>query len=366
MSIFILKVYAIISSYTFENLYKDFNIWINMNEARFKKVSISILIILLIVLGFIVLQPIIISIIIGMIIAYIFYPIYQKILFVVRIRNIAAIVLCILIILLIFLPLWFIMPIIVKQTIGFYSFTQKANIVPVLQEIFPTLFSSETFSREFGVAVNNLISKFVNIFISSLSSIIVNFPSLIIKIFVVFFVVFFTVRDAQILKEYVKSISPFGNHIEEKLAKNFIGITSGVIYGYIIVGIIQGILTGIGLFVAGVPNSLLWTFIAILFSIIPFIGPYFVWVPAAVYLLVTGDVVAGVGLALYGALFLSWIDNVLRIYFVTRKVKVHAVVVFTGMIGGLLVLGVSGLILGPLILSYLISMIDLYKIKKLF
>ena len=337
-----------------------------MNEPQFKKLSISVLIVLLIVLGFIILRPILVSIIIGMIIAYIFYPIYQKILFVVRVRNVAAFILCVLIILLIFLPLWFIMPIIVRQTIEFYSFTQKADIVPVLQDIFPALFSSETFSREFGVAINNLISRFVNLFISSLSSLIVNFPSLIIKIFVVFFVVFFTVRDAQILKEYVKSASPLGNHIEEKLAKNFVGITSGVIYGYIIVGMIQGILTGFGLFIAGVPNSLLWTFIAILFSIIPYIGPYFVWVPAAVYLLVTGNVAAGIGLTLYGALFLSWIDNVLRIYFVTRRVKVHAVIVFTGMIGGLLVLGVSGLIIGPLILSYLISMVELYKIKKLF
>lgn len=301
-----------------------------------------------------------------MILAYIFYPIYQKILFVVRVRNIAAFVLCIIIISLIFLPLWFIMPIIVKQTIEFYSFTQKTDIVPVLQQIFPALFSSETFSREFGVAINNLISKFVNLFINSLTSIIVNFPSLIIKIFVVFFIVFFTVRDAQTLKEYIKSISPLGNDIEDKLSKNFVGITSGVIYGYIIVGIIQGILTGLGLFVAGVPNSLLWTFVAILFSIIPYVGPYFVWVPAAVYLLVIGKVVAGVGLTLYGGLFVSWIDNVLRIYFVTRKVKVHAVIVFTGMIGGLLVLGPSGLILGPLILSYLISMVELYKVKKLF
>ncbi|MBI2449869.1 AI-2E family transporter [Candidatus Pacearchaeota archaeon] len=337
-----------------------------MNEAQFKKLSISVLIVLLIVLGFIILRPIIISIIIGMIIAYIFYPIYQKILFVVKIRNIAAFILCVLIIALIFLPLWFITPIIVRQTIEFYSFTQKANIVPVMQQIFPTLFSSETFSREFGVAINNLISKFVNLFINSLTSLIVNFPSLMIKIFVVFFVVFFTVRDAHILKDFVRSISPLGKDIEEKLSKNFIGITSGVIYGYIIVGIIQGILTGLGLFVAGVPNSLLWTFIAILFSIIPYVGPFFVWVPSAVYLLVTGNVVAGIGLTLYGALFISWIDNVLRIYFVTRKVKVHAVIVFTGMIGGLLVLGVSGLLIGPLILSYLISMIDLYKIKKLF
>ncbi len=337
-----------------------------MNEAQFKKVSISVLIVLLIVLGFIVLRPILISIIIGMIIAYIFYPIYQRILFIVRVRNIAAFILCVRIILLIFLPLWFIMPLIVRQTIEFYSFTQKADIIPILRQIFPTVFSSETFSREFGVAINNLISKFINLFINSLSSIIVNFPSLIIKIFVVFFVVFFTVRDAQVLKEYIKSVAPLGNNIEDKLANNFIGITSGVIYGYIIVGIIQGILTGLGLFIAGVPNSLLWTFIAILFSIIPYIGPYFIWVPAAVYLLVTGNVVAGIGLTLYGALFVSWIDNVLRIYFITRKVKVHAVIVFTGMIGGLLVLGPSGLILGPLILSYLVSMAELYKIKKLF
>ncbi|GAI30169.1 unnamed protein product, partial [marine sediment metagenome] len=147
-------------------------------------------------------------------------------------------------------------------------------------------------------------------------------------------------RDADLFLKYVKTLSPFSQSLERELAKKFKGITKAVIYGFVVVGILQGVLTGVGLFIFRVPNALLLTVLAVLGAIIPVLGAWIVWLPAAIYLFLTGHVVLGIGLALYGALFISWIDNIIRPYIVARKTKISSAIVLIGMIGGLIVFGI--------------------------
>ncbi len=337
-----------------------------VDEKDIKKFSVIFLALFLVILSFIIIHPIILAIIAGLLLAYIFHPVYKALLKVFRERNTTAFIMCILILTLIFLPLWFLVPAIVKQVFDFYSYTQTANLAGKIREAFPSLFASETFSREFGTAFNNLISKAANVILTGFSNLLVNVPVILIQTVVVLFIFFFTLRDAEKLGSYVKSLSPLNKDLEENLAKQFRDITFGVIYGQIIVGVIQGALTGIGLVIFEVPNVLLLTIIAMFLAIIPFIGAWLVWLPAAILLVTSGNVTQGVGLLIYGAIFVSWIDNIIRPYVISRRAKIHSVVVFAGMIGGLIIFGVLGIFLGPLILSYLLILVDLYKQKKLF
>ena len=337
-----------------------------IDEKDIKKFSVLFLALFLVVLSFIVLRPIILAILAGLLLAYVFNPVYKKFLTIFREKNTTAFMMCLLILIFLFLPLWFLVPIVVKQVFDVYLYTQQVNVVNILKESLPSLFSSETFTREFGTALNNFISKSANLISSSFSDLLVNIPSLILQMVVVLFVFFFTLRDASLLAEYMKNLSPLNKDLEENLVKQFKDITFGVIYGQIIVGIIQGALAGIGLVIFGVPQALLLTIVAMFAATIPFIGPWLVWLPAAFVLISTGKVSAGIGLLIYGAVFVSWIDNVIRPYIISKRAKVHSVVIFVGMIGGLIIFGVLGIFLGPLILSYLLILIDLYKQKRLF
>ncbi len=337
-----------------------------IDEKDIKKFSVVFLAFLLVILSFIILKPIILAIIAGLLLAYVFHPVYKRLLRVFREKNTTALVMCLLILLLIIIPIWFLVPVVVKQVFDFYSYTQKINLVNIIKETFPSLFTSETFTREFGTALNNFISKAANLVLSGFSDILVNIPVIIIQMVVVLFVFFFALRDAEKLGEYMKSLSPFNKDLEENLAKQFQDITFGVIYGQIVVGVIQGALTGIGLAIFGVPHVLLLTGIAMLAATIPFIGAWLIWFPAAILLIASGDVTPGVGLLIYGVVFVSWIDNIIRPYIISKRARIHSVVVFVGMIGGLIIFGVLGIFLGPLILSYLLILIDLYKQKKLF
>jgi predicted PurR-regulated permease PerM len=304
--------------------------------------------------------PIALSVIGGLILGYIFYPVYKVVLRVVKEKNISALIIVLLILFLIFIPLWFLFPVVSSQIFDAYLYTQKVDFSSLLSGILPEAVSKDTTSL-----VNGFISNLVNSLFSKFSQILLNIPDLLLQAAVILFVFFFAMRDGEKMKEFAKGISPFAPHTEESISKQFKEITGSVIYGHIVVGIIQGLLTGAGLYLFGVPQVLLLTLLACLASVMPIIGAWLIWIPAVVYLLISGHTEAGVALFLWGAILVSWVDNILRPYIVSRRSNVNSGIVLVGMIGGLLIFGVLGLILGPLILSYLIVLLDAYKNKKL-
>ena len=331
-----------------------------LREENLKKVMIISAIGLLIILSIITIWPIAVSIVIGLILAYVFYPVYRLVLKVVREKNISALIIVLLIIFMIFLPLWFLFPIVTRQIFEAYTYSQKIDIYTTLKSIIP-----ETLSRDTIVMFNNFISKTVSAVFTKMTDTILDITNLLLQAAVVLFVFFFAMRDAEKLKSYVREISPFSEELEESLSKQFKDITRSVIYGHIVVGVLQGVLTGIGLWIFGVPNVLILTILAILAAIIPVIGAWLIWLPASLYLLFSGHTGAGIGLFLYGAILVSWIDNILRPYIIARKSNISTPVVVVGMLGGLIVFGIIGLIIGPLILAYLLVLLDAYKDKKL-
>lgn len=332
-----------------------------VDENIFKKVSILVALGILAVLSIFIIWPITTSIITGLILAYIFHPAYKKIKSVVREKNISALILILLVLFLIFIPLWFLLPIMVQQFFEAYLFLQKMNISSLVSLVFPSL---ETGSQPFVNSFNNFISGLAGKIFSYASSIVLDLPNIALQLVIILFVFYFGVRDSEALLGYMKSLSPFSKSAEEEIITKFKAITNSVIYGHIIVGIIQGLLTGLGLLIFGVHNAIVLTIIAILASVIPVLGAWLVWVPSAVYLMASGNVGRGIGLLLFGAILVSWIDNVIRPYIISRKSKVHTGIVLVGMLGGLIVFGILGLIIGPLILAYLLLVLDAYRKKQ--
>ena len=88
---------------------------------------------------------------------------------------------------------------------------------------------------------------------------------------------------------YIKSLLPFSKYVETRLLEYSKGITSSVLYGQVVIGIIQGIIAGIGFFIFGVPNALVLALLTALVGVIPLIGPWLVWVPIDIYLFATGN-----------------------------------------------------------------------------
>jgi len=316
------------------------------------------------VLTFFILKPIIIPIIFGLLFAYIFSPVYKKIRTKVKGKNTAAFLLMLGLIIIIAIPIIYFIPIIAKQAFDTYTLSRTFDFTGfvgnfVKGDISPTIASN------LGDAVSGMFSKFLNQF----TSILVNLPSLLLQFAVFLFTFYFAVRDQKELKEYISTLSPFSESTEKKFLKEFRGITNAIVFGQVFIGIIQGLAVGAGLFFLGVPKALILTFIACIVSIIPVLGSWLVWLPVSLVLLVAGQTFAGIFLLLYGALFVSTIDNLFRPWILSKQSNLPIALSVIGTIGGLYFFGIAGLVLGPLILAYVLIIIEFYregKLKELF
>ncbi len=334
-----------------------------MDDAYFKKITTTVILITLVVLSFFLIKPILKSIIWGIILAFIFTPVYTWVNKKINSKTISASLICVLLLSAIILPLWFLTPIAINQSVKIYVASQQLNFVSLLKNIFPSFFTSEQFSVEFGSIISSFVTKSTNSLMNYLSELILNFPSIVLNLFVVFFTFFFVLRDKELLIEYIKSLLPFSKEIEKKLFESSKGITISVIYGQVVVGIIQGLIAGIGFFIFKAPNALLLTSLAILGGIFPIIGPFIVWVPVSIYMFIGGNTFQAMGILLFG-IFSSSIDNVLRPIIISRRTRMPSSLVLIGMVGGVFMFGILGLILGPLILAYLMIILEIYRDKK--
>lgn len=201
-------------------------------------------------------------------------------------------------------------------------------------------FSSETFGG-FSKAVNLL-------------------TSLGIGLSLMLFLIFYFLKDGKNLIQWVKDLSTLPEPIEDNLLKELSETTSAVLKGHILVAIAQGVIAGIGLAMTGVPNFLFWTFIMVILGMIPIVGTMLVWLPAAAYLFVSGQVNAAVMLAIYGFVVVGMTDNFLRPLVVEDSADLHPAVIILGVLGGVSVFGAPGLFIGPIVFGVLKSVISVF------
>jgi predicted PurR-regulated permease PerM len=329
-----------------------------------KKVLTGVILVILIVASIFVLKPIIMSIILGVILAFIFTPIYDFAFKYIKRKNITAFLMCLLLICLIVIPLWYIAPIAINQSIKFYMNSQSIDFVTPLRSIFPSIFQSQQFSNEIGLAIHSFVTKTTSSLMNSLSNVILNFPTLFLQLLVAFFSFFFVLRDKEDLIVYIQSLIPFSKDVEKRLFKSSKDLTISILFGQIVIGIVQGITVGIGLFIFKVPNALLITILAMVAGMFPIVGTTIVWVPVAIYLLIAGNTVSALGVVMFG-LIASVIEALFKPIFISRRAKMNSSLILFGMVGGILLFGLLGIILGPLILAYLFIVIEAYRDKKL-
>ena len=335
-----------------------------MNDINPKKLMSGILLVILLVLSFLVLKPILTSLIIALILAFIFAPVYDWLYKYTKLRTVSALLIVLLLIVIIVLPVWFLTPLLIRQSFAIFQAVQQIDFVQPLQTLFPSFFSSAEFSAEIGSILSSFTTNAANFVVNSLSQLILNFPVIALHLLVIFLTFFYLLRDKEIVLAHVKSLLPFSKDVERKLFEYSKGITASVLYGQLVIGVIQGIIAGIGFLIFGVPNALFLTLLATLAGVFPIIGTVVIWLPVAVYLFIAGNTTAAWGVIVFGILS-STIDNILRPIIVSKRTKLHSGIVLISMIGGLLFFGILGLILGPIIISYLIILLEIYRGKTL-
>lgn len=174
------------------------------------------------------------------------------------------------------------------------------------------------------------------------------------------FVLFFLLKDGDALLHWLYTMIPLPDDVRAELTERLEAITWAVLLGHVLVAFVQGAIAGIGLFVTGIPNATFWTFMMIILALLPIIGAFIVWGPAALYLVATGEPLFGGALFVYGAIVVSVTDEFLRPVIVDRYASINPSVILVGVVGGLYLIGFMGLFIGPVIVGALKAVVEIF------
>jgi len=202
------------------------------------------------------------------------------------------------------------------------------------------------------------IGKYLVGVISELTQSTANF---LLNFFVMICAVFYFLQDGKQIIQKLVSYSALQKSTQMILLKKGYSVARATIKGAVVIGIIQGALGGLGLWITGIPNAALWGAVMAIASVLPGIGTAIVWIPAVIYLLGTDNVLAGIGLTLWSALVVGSIDNVLRPKLVGSDTQMPDLLILISTFGGLAMFGAVGLIIGPVITALFLAIWDIYR-----
>jgi predicted PurR-regulated permease PerM len=175
-----------------------------------------------------------------------------------------------------------------------------------------------------------------------------------------FYLLFFFLRDRRAVLQALRSLMPLPDEAVDRLCRQVNDTIHATVYGTLMVALLQGILCGLMFWWLGLPAAFFWGGVMALLAIIPVLGAFVVWIPAALYLASTGEWGKALILTLWGLLVVGTVDNLLRPILVGKRLRQHTVLAFMAVVGGLAVFGAAGLILGPVTLTVTLGLLAIW------
>ncbi|MBF0100325.1 MAG: AI-2E family transporter [Desulfobacterales bacterium] len=187
----------------------------------------------------------------------------------------------------------------------------------------------------------------------------------VIDFFLTFYLLFYFLRDRRVILQSFRTHSPLTEAEMGKLFGQIGNTIFATIYGMLVVSTVQGMLGGLMFWWLGLSAPFLWGVIMALLSLIPVMGAVIVWSPAALFLALEGSWVKALILILWGMTVVGTIDNLLRPILVGNRLKLHSVLVFMSVVGGLLLFGSAGIIIGPVTLTITTVLLEIWSSRTM-
>ncbi|HSO61762.1 MAG TPA: AI-2E family transporter [Desulfobacterales bacterium] len=246
-------------------------------------------------------------------------------------------------------------PWIQKQISEPAAFSDLLEKIPFYDHIIPY---KETILIKSGEMVGRLSSYLIN----SLSSVTVMTAQLLFLTFILLYTMFFFFVDGENILKRILHYLPLPPADEARMLDRFTSVTRATLKGMAVIGILQGGLAGAAFAAVGIPSSIFWGTVMIVMSIIPGIGTAIVWGPAAIILAMGGRYTEAAVLGGVCAVAVGSVDNFLRPCLVGKDTKMHELMVFFGTLGGIMMFGVAGIIIGPIVAALLVTVWEIYGV----
>ncbi len=175
-------------------------------------------------------------------------------------------------------------------------------------------------------------------------------------------ILFFLLKDAYRMEESFYRILPFPDDIEKDVVDRLKQVVKMLLAGNLLIMTLQGLMVGLGIFFAGISGPLLWGSISAILSLIPVIGTSLVWLPAVIFLTLTGNYLAALLLAVWCTVWYLVLENLLKPALFGKKLNFHPLIFFFLLLGSIKALGLPGVIIGPILLTLFFSLWEIYKL----
>ncbi|MCU0660598.1 MAG: AI-2E family transporter [Candidatus Pacebacteria bacterium] len=316
---------------------------------------------ILLAIAFFIFRPLFVPLFLAGIIAVVSQPLYRWYVRQIRSATVSSLVTVLSVAVIIGIPLAFIATELFKESKVLFALLSNSAPETYINQIETAL---APFAKEFPdiTARADEYIRTVAVFVSNhLGTIFANTAQLFFQIFIILIALFYFLRDGGMFKRLIVSLSPLPDDKDRTIYEHMKSAIRGVVVGSLMIAIIQGTLVGIGFWIFGIANPVLWGSIAVLAALIPTVGTALVLAPAIVFLFLSGQLGGAVGLLVWGVLMVGLIDNLFAPTLIGKKTHMHPFFVFLGVIGGLSFFGPIGFFAGPLTISLLFAFLEIYR-----
>lgn len=355
----------------------DFSVWtfvdaavvlytVSMVSNHSHTRALGVATVIVAILAALILWPYFTSLILALVLAVVFYPLYRFLVRTFRHRSISALLATGVVLVIILIPLLIFGFLIFREAVNLYqSFGAggggnaltllKMNLDHLLAGILPGLGVTVDVGSYFQQFAGWVAQLFGNLFAGALGSVAMAMLAV--------FALFYFFKDGENIVRALIAYSPLSDADDARIFEKIRHSISMTFRGSIIIALIQGIVSGIGFWIFGVPNPALWGGVTSIAALVPTLGTSLVIVPVIIYLaFAAGSLLPAIGMALWGAVAVGMIDNFLASQLIGHGAQMHPLLVVLGVLGGVAVFGPVGFLIGPTLLAVLLTLLEMYRV----
>ncbi len=324
----------------------------------------TVFIVALAVVGYIFL-PFIGSLALALVLAVLGAPLYEFLYKSVKSETISALLVVLLMVCCVLVPASFLLILLlneIQQVMGFIAYEAPfSSWSPLFSVFIHKLVGIFPFLASFDYT--SVLQSFVQTVGTKVTAGLSGLLDAVLGFFVAIFSLFYFLKDGKRFVKKLIELSPLTNNEDVKIMQKIRLVSRSLIRGTFLVALLQGFLMGAGFFLFGLPNPVLWGTITAFCSLIPSVGTGIVAFPMFLYLLVTGHVFLSLLFFVWGIVFVGFVDNLVRPFLMGHDADMHPLLVLLSVLGGVVVFGVSGILIGPLFFGLLMAFTDIYLVK---
>lgn len=325
-------------------------------------------VVLLAYLSYQILRPLLVPLSWAIVLSILFYPFFALLVPYLKRRSLAAVITLVLILVVLIVPVFYLSLLLANEVAALSRLIETGRIDmlrdllqhPAARKVLAEASSlinvpEDEITREIMLNISHFGRQLLAHIARGIGGIIISALGFILMAITLFFIL----RDAPALLKKIRDYLPFSEEQKDRLMNRANDIVFSTIYGGVVVAVAQGTAGGIVFAVLGFETPVVWGLVMAIASLLPAVGPGIIWLPAAVYLFMNGALIKG-SLLVAAGIGIAAIDTFLRPLIIGNRTKMHFLVIFFSVIGGIQLFGLIGFILGPLVLALFVSVLDVF------